>query len=64
MASLYQYKVKEIRSTKGFITGSIVNDSYVIGANRNFYLNVVSVVIAVFVLIAIFIHAFLRIIKK
>ena len=64
MASLYQYKVKEIRTTKGFITGSIVNDSYVIGANRNFYLNVVSVIIAAIVLIGIIIHAFLRIVKK
>jgi hypothetical protein len=64
MASLYQYKVKEIRSTRGFVTGSIVNDSYVIGANRNFYLNVVSVIIASLVLIGIFIHAFLRIFKN
>jgi hypothetical protein len=64
MAALYQYEVKEIRSTRGFITGSIVNDRYVIGANRNYFLNVLSLIIAGLVIIGIFIHAFFRIIKK
>lgn len=60
MASLYQYQVKEVRSTKGFITGSIVNDSYVIGANRNYFLNMLSIIIASLVIIGITIHAILR----
>ena len=63
MASLYRYKIKEIRSTQGFFQGILVNDSSVIGANRNFFLNIVSVIIASIVLIGIFIHALLRVIK-
>ncbi len=64
MAALYRYEVREIRSTRGFITGSIVNDKYVIGANRNYFLNMLSLVIVGLTLIGIFIHAILRIIKK
>jgi hypothetical protein len=64
MAALYKYEVREVRSSKGFITGSIINDRYVIGANRNYFLNMLSLVIAALVLAGIFIHAFFRIIKK
>jgi hypothetical protein len=64
LASLYRYKVKEIRSTQGFFRGILVNDSSVIGANRNFYLNVVSVILASLVLIGVFFHALLRLLKK
>ena len=64
MASLYRYKIKEIRSTQGFFRGIFVNDSSVIGANRNFFLNVVSVLIASLVLLGIFVHTLLRVIKK
>ncbi len=60
MAALYKYKIKEVRSAKGFFKGVITNDSYVIGANRNYYLNVLSLVIAGFVILVIIIHAFLR----
>ena len=63
LATLYRYEVKEIRSTRGFIKGSIVNDKYVIGANRNYYLNVLSIILVVSVLIGIVFHAILRIIK-
>ncbi len=64
LASLYRYKIKEIRTTQGFFKGVIANDSSVIGANRNFFLNVISVIIAAFVLIGIFIHTLFRIFKK
>ncbi len=64
MASLYRYKIKEIRSTQGFFQGILVNDSSVIGANRNFFLNIVSVIIASIVIIGLFIHALFRVIKK
>jgi Cytochrome c3 len=60
MAALYKYKIKEVRSAKGFFKGVISNDSYVIGANRNYYLNVLSLIIAGFVILGIIIHAFLR----
>lgn len=63
MASLYKYQLKEVRSAKGFITSVFSGDSYAIGANRNFLLNMISVVIFGFVLIGIIIHAIIRIIK-
>jgi len=63
MASLYKYKIREIRSAKGFFSGVIVNDSYVIGANRNYFLNIASLIIFGLVIIGIIIHAFLRISK-
>jgi len=63
MASLYKYQVKEVRSAKGFFTSIFTSDSYVIGANRNFYLNMISVIIVGFVFIGIIVHAVLRIIK-
>jgi hypothetical protein len=64
MASLYRYKIKEIRSTQGFFRGILVNDSSVIGANRNFFLNIVSVLFASIVIVGLLIHALLRAIKK
>ena len=63
MASLYKYKLKEVRSAKGFFTSIFTSDSYAIGANRNFYLNVISVIIFGFVIIGIIGHAILRILK-
>jgi hypothetical protein len=61
MAALYKYKIKEVRSAKGFFQGVIANDSYVIGANRNYYLNVLSLIIVGFVILGIIIHGLLRI---
>jgi hypothetical protein len=63
MASLYKYQLNEVRSAKGFFTSIFSGDSYVIGANRNFYLNMISVVIFGFVIIGIIIHTVLRILK-
>lgn len=63
LATLYRYEIKETRSTRGFIKGSIVNDKYVIGANRNYSLNVLSIIIVISVIIGILIHALLRILK-
>jgi len=42
----------------------IMNEAYVIGANRNYYLNIASVVIFIMVLIGIAIHATLRYIHR
>jgi hypothetical protein len=64
MASLYRYKIKEIRSTQGFLKSIVTNDSSVIGANRNFFLNVISVIIASLVILGIIVHTLLRIFKK
>jgi hypothetical protein len=60
MATLYKYKIMEVRSARGFFRGVVANDSYVIGANRNYYLNVLSLIIAGVVILGIIIHAVLR----
>lgn len=63
MASLYKFQSKEQRSD-GFLNGIILSESYVIGANRNQYLNIFSVFFYAIVLIVIGIHIVFRIIKK
>jgi predicted CXXCH cytochrome family protein len=63
MASLYKFESKEQRRD-GFFNGIILNASYVIGANRNEYLNLLSLVIFVGVLCIIGIHILYRIRKK
>lgn len=64
MASLYKYKVQEGRSKTGFYNGVIMNEGYVIGANRNYYLSLLSMVMFGCVIAGIAIHASLRIIKR
>ncbi|MGE5420398.1 MAG: hypothetical protein ACM3UT_09445 [Chloroflexota bacterium] len=59
MASLYKFKSKEQRQD-GFFNGIILNESYVIGANRNEYLNILSLAIFALVLAIITLHIFLR----
>lgn len=63
MASLYKFKSREQRSD-GFLNGIILNESYVIGANRNSYLGFLSIGIFAIVIIIISIHIFFRIIRK
>jgi predicted CXXCH cytochrome family protein len=63
MASLYKFESKEQRRD-GFFNGIILNSSYVIGANRNEYLNLISLIIFVLVIGIIAIHIILRIRKK
>jgi len=63
MASLYKFESKEKRRD-GFFNGIILNASYVIGANRNAYLNLISLIIFVVVLIVIVGHISFRIKKK
>ncbi len=62
MASLYKFESKEQRKD-GFFNGIILNESYVIGANRNEYLNLVSLLIFIGVLGVIAIHIIFRIRK-
>ena len=61
MSTLYKYESRKSRSKYGFLNGVILNDSYVIGANRNYYLNVISIVIFILTMGGIFVHAALRI---
>lgn len=63
MASLYKFESKEQRRD-GFFNGIILNASYVIGANRNEYLNIVSLIVFLVVLVIIGIHIFLRVRNK
>ncbi|MPL82257.1 hypothetical protein SDC9_28193 [bioreactor metagenome] len=64
MGSLYKHQAAEKRNKLGFYNGVIMNEAYVIGANRNYYLNIASVVIFIMVLIGIAIHATLRYIHR
>ena len=63
MATLYKFQSKEQRKS-GFFNGIILNESYVIGANRNEYLNIISLIIFVVMLLIIGVHIAFRIIKK
>lgn len=63
MSSLYKFQSKEQRKD-GFLNGMILNQSYVIGANRNEYLNIISLIIYAVVLIVIGVHIFFRFIRK
>jgi len=60
MASLYKFESREKRRD-GFFNGIILNESYVIGANRNEYLNHLSLIVFVGVLAVIGIHIMFRI---
>ena len=54
----------ELRQKNGFLNAVILNESYVIGANRNEYLNILSLIIFISVLGAIAIHVIMRIRKS
>jgi hypothetical protein len=63
MATLYKFQSKEQRRS-GFFNGIILNESYVIGANRNEYLNIFSLIILIIILGVIGIHIALRVKKN
>ncbi len=60
MASLYKHDVVDKRSEYGFLNGPLLKDYYVIGATRNYYLNVISVVIFLIAIAGIIVHSILR----
>ncbi|MFN8240864.1 MAG: cytochrome c3 family protein [Bacteroidales bacterium] len=64
MSSLYKYRSRELRENNGFLNAVMLNESYVIGANRNEYLNLVSFIVFGLVVAAIAFHVVLRILKK
>lgn len=64
MSSLYKFQAQENRRNFGFFNAAILEDSYIIGANRNYYLNVLSGIIFGGVVLMIIFHAILRIVKK
>jgi hypothetical protein len=63
MSSLYKFESKEQRKD-GFFNGIMLNQSYVIGANRNEYLNILSLLLFGVVLIIIGGHIYFRLTKK
>lgn len=63
MSSLYKYQSKEQRKD-GFFNGIILNESYVIGANRNEYLNIFSLIILGVIILVIGVHIFFRSIRN
>jgi hypothetical protein len=63
MATLYKFQSKEQRRS-GFFNGIILNESYVIGANRNEYLNLISLVILILILCVIGVHITFRVRKS
>jgi NAD-dependent SIR2 family protein deacetylase len=63
MSSLYKFKSKEQRKG-GFFNGIILNESFVIGANRNEYLNIISIALFAVLILVIGTHSFFRIFKK
>ena len=60
LSTLYKYEAKENRQENGFYNGVILNESYVIGASRNQYLNVISIVLFFITIGGILIHSLLR----
>jgi hypothetical protein len=63
MSSLYKFQSKEQRKD-GFFNGIILNESYVIGANRNHYLNILSFFVFIIVSGVIVVHIIFRIKRK
>ncbi len=64
MASLYKHEAKENRRKYGFINGVILNEAYVIGANRNTTLSFIGIMLFLLTLGGISIHIVARIIFK
>lgn len=64
MASLYKYKVRQNRQEYGFLNSVILNNSFVIGANQNYYLNVISIALAVLAFSGIAVHIIFRLFKR
>ncbi len=63
MSTLYKFQSKEQRQD-GFFNGIILNQSYVIGANRNEYLNILSIIIFAFVILIMGVHIYFRLTGK
>jgi len=60
MASLYKHIKQETQEKQGFLNAAILSQGYVIGANRNTFLNYGSLAIFALVLLGIGAHAVLR----
>jgi Cytochrome c3 len=63
MSTLYKFQSKEQRKY-GFYNGIILNQSYVIGANRNEFLNLLSLVVFGIVAVIVILHIYFRVTRK
>jgi len=61
LQTLYQFQTEKERHKKGFFNSVILNNSYVIGATRNYYFNIISIILSGFVIISIMLHLFIRV---
>lgn len=61
---LYKHQLKQDRAEFNFYNSFILNDAYIIGANRNYYVNLISIIIFGLTFLGILLHTFLRIIKR
>ena len=64
LATLYKYEAEETRSVDGFFRGITTSENVVIGASRNYTLNIISLIIFAGVIAGLIFHIILRIIKK
>jgi hypothetical protein len=64
MATLYKFQSIEARNQYGFFNAVVMNEAYVIGANRNYFLNLVSLVIFGLVCVGLAVHIVARIVNK
>lgn len=60
LQTLYQFKIEKERNEKGFVNALILNNSYVVGATRNYYFNILSLMIFGLTIFFILIHLILR----
>jgi len=64
LSTLYKHQSKEFRNDGGFMNAIILNQSYVVGANPNKILGLLSFIIFGGLIAVVFIHVVIRIIKK
>ncbi len=60
LQSLYKFQSRQQRDRDGFLNATLLNHAYVIGATRNYYLNVLSFVVFGLTVAGVALHAGLR----
>jgi hypothetical protein len=64
LTSLYRMQFTDQRSLIGFSNAAILDEAYIIGANRNYYLNRLSIGLFGLIVLFIAVHAILRLTLK
>ncbi len=63
LVTLYKFQSKEARNKYGFFNAVVMNDAFLIGANRNYLLNLISLAIFGLTFLGIMLHILFRIIR-